>query len=81
MRLINSLDRWQVTLSTGAVVEVWADAYSEEDAGYVFVVLADVDPEEQARLFLQGRTPSDPRRVVVAVAVFPTDQVTKVRSA
>jgi len=81
MRLITSLDRWRVTLQTGAEIEVWADGYTEEGGRHVFGVLADVDPDEHDRLAIGGKTPSDPRRVIVTLAVIPSDQIATVRSA
>ena len=53
-------------------MSVWADSYSRYDQALVFGVLADVEPEDQIGLDITGRTPTNPRRVIVTVARIPT---------
>lgn len=44
-------------------------------AAYVFGVLVDAEPEEIEQLLVTGRTPSNPVRVIIALARFPIDIV------
>lgn len=72
--------RWVVTLVDGSRVQVWADAVQglagpDDDRDYLFGCLMDVDEAEQAGLEITARTPSNPRRVEVAVARFPRGSV------
>jgi hypothetical protein len=78
--LVTDLVRWHVTLNSGAVLTVWADGYSVTDEGHVFGVLAEVPVHEQVRYTVMGRTPTNPDRVAIALAVIPTDLVAEVRS-
>ena len=75
MQLVTKLSYWEITLVDGQVVEVWADAYQELAGFYVFGVLADVDEPMQKDLLITGRTPTDPKRVIVGLARFPVDGV------
>jgi hypothetical protein len=75
IELITDLDKWQVTLRTGAVIEVWADGYQEIGAHYVFGVLATTTDPPHDGMLITGRTPSDPSRVVIALSRIPIDAV------
>jgi hypothetical protein len=70
--------RWQLTLSSGESVDVWADAYSEADGFYVFGVLVDVANEPADHVLVSARTPSNPARMEVAVARFPVGVVSDI---
>ena len=77
--------RWRVWLHDGSEVDVWADAVTgcagpDDDSDYVFGVLMDMDLDQQVLVEVTARTPSNPRRVEVAVARFPRQAVAKVRS-
>jgi hypothetical protein len=80
VEIVTDLTPWQVTLRSGAVVQLWADSYSEEDGHHTFGVLANVPPNARDGLQIAGETPSDPLRVVVALAQFASEDVVAVRS-
>lgn len=67
--------RWEVELTSGTVVVIWADAYQERDDSFVFEVLVDVDGAVPEFVQVTARTPSNPKRVAVAVASFPARDV------
>jgi len=65
---------------------VWADAVeglSRPDDGrdYTFGSLMDIDEVDQDEFEILARTPSNPRRVEVAVARFPRGAVRDIVSA
>ena len=70
---------WELELIGGQNVEIWADGYSEADGWYEFTVLADAEDSEQQQLEIAGRTPSNPRRVLVTVARVPQEIVASIR--
>jgi hypothetical protein len=75
--------RWLVELHDGSKVEVWADAVTglagpDDDRDYVFGVLMDVDADQQPFFEVTARTPTNPRRVEVAVARFPRHAVVSI---
>jgi hypothetical protein len=72
--------RWQVTLSSGESVDVWADSYSEADGFYVFGVVVDVEKQPADHVLVSARTPSNPARMVVAVARFPVGSVSDIHT-
>jgi len=80
-----SPEQWTVELHDGSLVQVWADS-AEGIAGpdvvrdYRFCDLLDVPIEDQGLFDVRGRTPSNPERVIVTVAVFPRSAVRAVRS-
>ena len=61
-------------------VTVWADGYSEDGEDLVFGLLVRATSEEQERLEVTSRTPSDAERVVVTVARLPQSSVLRVTS-
>ena len=77
---VNPLVRWTVTVADGTEIEVWSDGYSEVGDDIVFGALVDASAEEQADLDVTHLTPSNPRRVVISVARFPTAAVATIRS-
>jgi hypothetical protein len=81
VRVDGSPGRWEVVLRSGEVVEVWADAYGEDAGAYVFDVAALGSVEEQAGWEVTARRPSDPGRVLVAVARIPVTAVAEIRLA
>lgn len=75
--------RWTLTLQDGSVVMIWADsaegmAGPEDTRDYTFATLMDVDVDDQADFEILGRTPTNPRRVLVAVARIPRSAVRSV---
>jgi hypothetical protein len=77
--------RWLVTLTDGSVVVVWADSAQglsgpDDERDYVFGTLMDIDDADEDGFEILARTPSNPRRVEVAVARFPRSAVQSVRS-
>jgi hypothetical protein len=74
--------KWVITLHDGSAVEIWADS-AEGSAGpddtrdYTFCSLMDIDEAEQDGFEIVDRTPSNPRRVLVAVARFPRSAVAR----
>ncbi|WP_123809669.1 hypothetical protein [Micromonospora globispora] len=54
--------RWIVTLRSGAVMELAADAYSEADGQLLFNVLVDATADEQDQMVIDWRIPNNPRR-------------------
>jgi hypothetical protein len=81
MRPVTEISRWDVTMTDGSVVKVWADGFQEEDGVYSFGVLVDTEGEVGSGLLVTNRTPSNPDRVVVALAQFPVSRVIEIRSA
>jgi hypothetical protein len=81
MRIEPAPDYWNITLIGGALSRLLADGYSEADGAGVFSVLVDAEESEQEHLEIAGRTPSNPHRVLIVVARFPVDTVTKILSA
>ena len=81
MKLITELDKWQITLHTGATIEVWADGYQEIDGHYVFGVLVTSSEPPHSGILITGRTPSDPSRVIIALARIRIDTVADVHTA
>lgn len=69
---VNGFEEFRVPLIGGQTMTVWADGYSRHPGELVFSVLADVHPDDQAALDITGRTPTNPRRVIVSVARVPT---------
>ena len=67
--------KWTFRLVGGAEVTIWADSRGEEDGDLVFSNLVDAAEEEQAEIEVTGRTPKNPRRVVMTVARIPLDIV------
>lgn len=70
---------WELTLAGDRTLEVSADGYRETGGWYEFTVLADAEASEQQQLEIVGRTPSNPRRVLVTVARVPQEIVTSIR--
>jgi hypothetical protein len=66
---------WTVTLTGGATVEIWADGYGKEDGFVVFTSLVDVESEPGDWIVVTGRTPSNPQRLIVAIARFREEDV------
>jgi hypothetical protein len=74
-----------LTLNDGNTVEIWADsaegfAGPEDDRDYTFCTLMDIDEAQQSDFEIIGRTPRNPRRVIVAVARFPRAAVRDARN-
>ena len=74
------ISRWEVTPNDGSVVEVWADGFQELDGVYSFGVLVAAEGEEGSTLLVTNRTPSNPDRLVIALAQFPVSAVAEIRS-
>ena len=72
---VNGFDRFDVPLVGGESMTIWADSYSRHPGELVFSVLADVEPSDQVSLHITGRTPTNPKRVVVTVARVPVTLV------
>jgi hypothetical protein len=71
---------WRVRLLDGSEVQVWAHsveglAGDEDTRDYKFENLMDIAVEEQGEFDIGGRTPSNPERVLVTVAIFPRSAV------
>ena len=69
------------SLNAGPTVEVWADGCQEIDGFYVFGVLVDAETDPGGNVMVTNRTPSNPARVVIALARFPIDEVADISSA
>jgi hypothetical protein len=72
--------RWRLTLTTGSEIELLADAYSESEGFYEFSSLIDTDVEPSAGIRVTGRTPSNPRRMIVTVARLPVAEVSEIET-
>ncbi|MFD8594992.1 hypothetical protein ACFV1L_08320 [Kitasatospora sp. NPDC059646] len=72
---------WHVTLQSGALIELWADAYTTDEGAYVFSALVRATEAEQAELDVTARTPADPSRVAIAVARVPLTEVKNLHTA
>lgn len=75
-----------MTLTDGSVVDVWADSVEglagpEDQRDYRFCALMDISPQDQPGFDVVARTPGNPGRVVVTVALFPRSSVAAVSSA
>ena len=73
--------RWIVTLRSGGVMELAADAYSEEDGQLLFNVLVEADADEQDQVVIDWRTPNNARRVGIVVAKVPAAEVADLYTA
>jgi hypothetical protein len=80
MRILTGLDEWIVTLCDGTNLTLYADGYSVGGGEHIFSVLLTASASIQEGLDIVGRTPSDPERVMVALARIPSTAVTSVRS-
>jgi len=83
MRMLNTPNKYVIHLRDGGAVTVWADAAEglagpEDERDYRFVNLMDVSPEDQPLFDIHGRTPTDPERVIVTVALIPRSVVSHV---
>jgi hypothetical protein len=67
--------RWRVTLRSGAVVDLAADAYSEADGFVLFNVLVDADDYERAQIVVTWDGFNDPATVGVLIPKIPADEV------
>jgi len=76
-RLDAEPSKWRVTLRSGDVIEVWADGFTSADqpGRHVFNVLVEVDEEPDPSINVVGRSPSNPHRMLIAVASFPSEAV------
>ncbi|MFB9902890.1 hypothetical protein [Allokutzneria oryzae] len=74
--------QWRVTMNDGAVVGVWANSYGEENGYYLFDVFAEVSEAEEQNLDLviTSTNPTQPRKVLFAVARFPVEAVARIES-
>jgi hypothetical protein len=72
--------QWLVTLRSGAVVELAADGYTEQDGHALFSVLANATADEQRQVRVLGRSPAVPSRVNVLVAKIPSSEVAGIAS-
>lgn len=65
--------RWTVELLDGSIVDVWADGYARDGDDFTFSSLIDLDDDEElpSDALVVGETPSDPRRFILASAIFP----------
>ncbi len=68
-------------LASGAIVDVWAYAYAEEDGYVVFSSAITSEREPKDSTMVRARAPNNPRLFIVAVARFPAAEVTSVVSA
>lgn len=66
--------QWLVTLRSGAVIELAADAYTEQDGHALFSVLADATADEQKQVHVLNWPPAA-ALVVVLVAKIPLSEV------
>ncbi|MBU2670570.1 hypothetical protein KOI35_44430 [Actinoplanes bogorensis] len=67
-------NKWVVTLRSGAVLELAADSYNEENGNAEFHILADATADEQEILEIVSRGAGG-RRVIVLVARIPMAEV------
>ncbi|RKQ88352.1 hypothetical protein C8N24_6394 [Solirubrobacter pauli] len=65
--------RWTVLLRDGSKLVVWADGYVLADEHYVFSSLFDFDEEDEMPDddLVVAVTPSNPRRLMLAIARIP----------
>jgi hypothetical protein len=69
--------QWLVTLRSGAVIELAANGYTEDDGHALFSVLSDATPDEQQEIRLLNWPPVSPL-VTVLVAKIPMSEVTTI---
>ncbi|WBB90448.1 hypothetical protein [Verrucosispora sp. WMMC514] len=70
-----------MTLRSGGVLELAADAYSEEDNHLLFNILVDAEADEQAQMVVDWRISNQPRRVGMVVAKVPVAEVADLYTA
>lgn len=73
-------EHWIVELRDGSLVHVWADSLEgiagpDDLRDYRFCDLLDVPVKDQQQFDVRGRTPSNPDRILVTVALFPRSAV------
>ena len=73
--------RWLVTLHSGSVIELAADAYGEVDGHLLFNVLVDATQQEQSQMVVEWKVPNNPARVGVLVAKIPAAEVASIVTA
>jgi len=78
MRILTTVGEWEVVLTSGSVLRVWADGYQEIDGHYTFGILIDAEHDLSDTALVTNRTPSDPERVVVSVARIPVAAVKEI---
>jgi len=68
---------WHIGLTSGAVLEVWADSYATEpvDGHWQFSVLVDASVEEQREVRVSAYTDPPSQRCEMVVARIPIDEV------
>jgi hypothetical protein len=72
--------RWLVTLHSGSVIELAADAYREADGYLLFNVLVEATPEEQAQMVIDLEFPNNPLAGVL-VARIPAVEVANIETS
>jgi hypothetical protein len=73
---------WRLRLKDGSIVRVWADSLehpeSNDENAYRFCLLMDIPEDQQADYLVSARTPTNPKRVIVVSASFPSDAVSEI---
>jgi hypothetical protein len=72
--------RWSVTLTSGAVVELTADGYTETDDHAIFTVLVSVTSDEQLPVRITGHLPVKPPLSWLMVAKIPLSEIVGISS-
>lgn len=72
---------WVIELRSGALIDLWADAFSVENGHYLFGVLVDASPEELGEVSVISRPARDTGFFEILVAKFPEAEVARVESA
>ncbi|MFD6565167.1 hypothetical protein [Micromonospora profundi] len=73
---------WNIELSSGAVIDLWADAFRVENGHYLFTVLVEASPDELREVEVTSQPPSpSPGFVEVLAAKIPEADVARVESA
>lgn len=67
--------RWDVTLKSGSMLVVWADAYSELTDEFVFFTAVRASPEEREGLEVVSDFFHDPEDIFIVTARIPRNEV------
>jgi hypothetical protein len=73
--------RWRVKLTSGSIVDVWADGFEALEGYFVFTALVDAERTPDESILVVNRTPTNPLRLDVALARFPVTEVSDISSA
>lgn len=77
MKILAGAKMWRVRMKSGQTIGVWAGAVGEDNGNYVFDVYVEATDVEQKEngMVITANTPANPKRVMIAVASIPIEEV------